>query len=79
MASWTIMLKTVQNSRDHKEQRKFKYTGVGSYLPLSLTVSSNFSVLLSSELLPSLVIILHVFSLFQSSFMFSSNIIENNR
>lgn len=60
MAIWkteifgNVMLKPVQNSRDHKKQRKFKYTTVASYLPLSLAVSRNFSVLFSSELLPSL-------------------------
>jgi len=46
-----IMLKTVQNPRDPKEQRKFKYTAAGSYLRLSLAVSRNFSVLFSSEFL----------------------------
>lgn len=47
-----VTWKTVQNSRDHKEQRKFKYRAVGSYLPLLLGVSSNF--FFSSELLRSL-------------------------
>lgn len=60
MAIWktemfgNVMLKPVQNSRNLKEQRKFKYTAVASYLPLSLAVSRNFSVLFSSESLPSL-------------------------
>lgn len=60
MAVWKIeifgnvMLKTVQNSRDRKEQNKFQYRAVASHLPLSLAVSRNFSVLFSSDLLPSL-------------------------
>lgn len=36
-----VMLKAVPNSRDHREQRKFKNTATGSYLLLLFSASTS--------------------------------------